>query len=104
MTYSEYVKNEMGYDTITTYWEDFSIADHFGKAAIIDTFKRALLNTDYKMMTELCMVLNHKIWNHYNKGNMPYAETYNDLWEKCKETIYKTFNKEQLRYYYEITD
>lgn len=103
MTYSELVKETMGYTTITTYWEDFSIADHFGKSAIIDTFKRALLNTDYKMMTELSMVLNHKIWAHYDK-NKTIAEIYDDLWRKCNDTIYKTFNKEQLRYFYQVTD
>lgn len=103
MTYKEYVKSEFGYDTITTYWEDFSIADFFGKEAIIDTFKRALLNTDYKMMTELSMVLNHKIWKHY-KTNEAIARVYNDLWEQCNEKIYNTFTKEQLSYFYRITD
>ena len=103
MTYKEFVKNEMGYDTITTYWDDFSIADHFGKEAIIDTFKRALFNTDYKMMTELSMVLNHKIWFHY-KHDEAIAKIYNDLWEECNKKIYETFNKEQLSYFYRITD
>ena len=30
-----------GYVLTTTFWEDFSIADRFGEAAIKDTFKRA---------------------------------------------------------------
>lgn len=104
MTYKEYCKNEFGYDVQTTYWEDFSIAERFGMAAIKDTYRRALLNTDYKMMTELTMVLNHKLWNHYEKGNKLLAELYNDLWKDCDNRCCNTFNKEQLAYFYRVTD
>ena len=53
-----------GYKPITTFWTDFSIAEKFGVAAIIDTCKRALCEwkDNYKYLTELVMVLNHKIW------------------------------------------
>lgn len=30
-----------GYEPITTFWQDFSIADKFGNKAIADTFRRA---------------------------------------------------------------
>lgn len=36
--------NINGYETITTFWDDFSIADRFGIAAIKDTYKRALMS------------------------------------------------------------
>ena len=61
MTYKDYCRDNLGYETITTYWDDFTIAEHFGKQAILDTYKSAMLNNDYKMLTQLCMVLNHKI-------------------------------------------
>ena len=32
---------ELGYNTLTTFWDDFSIADSFGISAIKDTYKRA---------------------------------------------------------------
>ena len=32
---------EIGYKPITTFWDDFSIADRFGISAIKDTYKRA---------------------------------------------------------------
>ena len=52
-----------GYTQITTFFEDFSIADHFGIAAIRDTYKRAFneWKNDYKYLTELVLVLNWKI-------------------------------------------
>lgn len=103
MTYQDYCLKEFGYKTITTYWDDFSIADHFGISAIKDTYKRALFNNDYKMLTELYMVLNHKIWYWYKK-NETIAKTYNQLWESLYETIMEMFNPEELQYFYEITD
>ena len=33
--------NVNGYETFTTFWQDFTIADRFGVSAIKDTFKRA---------------------------------------------------------------
>ena len=56
--------NVNGYETFTTFWQDFSIADRFGVAAIKDTFTRAFneWKHDYKYLTELVMVLNWKIW------------------------------------------
>ena len=61
-----------GYKPITTFWTDFSIAEKFGVAAIIDTCKRALCEwkDNYKYLTELVMVLNHKIWQWYEVNDI----------------------------------
>lgn len=40
MTFREFMQ-ENGYDLITTFWEDFSIADKYGIAGVKDTYKRA---------------------------------------------------------------
>lgn len=37
MTFKEFMQ-ENGYETQTTFWEDFSNADKFGESAIRDTF------------------------------------------------------------------
>lgn len=104
MTYEQWCKdNCRGYQTITTYFDDFSIAERFGKSAIRDTFKRAMLNTDYKMMTELCLVLNHKIWFNYGR-NDELAELYNELWMKCDNWCCHHLKGEELKYFYRITD
>ena len=53
-----------GYDPMTTFWQDFSMADKFGNEAIADTYRKvkAEWKDNYKHWTELCLVLNHKIW------------------------------------------
>ena len=85
---------------------DFSIADKFGTKAIIDTYNRAFkewkTNTEY--VTELLIVLNHKLWQHYEGGNQAYAELYNELWETCSIWCEENLKGDDLRYYYETTD
>lgn len=80
MTFKEFMK-EIGYDLITTFWEDFSIADKYGIAGVKDTYKRAFneWKDDYKFFTELTLVLNHKIWQHY-ESNRELAALYDRLW------------------------
>lgn len=68
MTFKEFMK-EVGYNLLTTFWEDFSIADKYGIVGVKDTYRRAFneWKDDYKFFTELTLVLNHKIWQHYDK-------------------------------------
>jgi hypothetical protein len=95
-----------GYVMTTTFWEDFSIADRFGEAAIKDTFKRAFneWKGNYIYLTELVIVLNHKIWQYYNLGNETYARLYNDLWEKADAYACNNLKGDELRHFYQITD
>ena len=53
-----------------TFWMDFSIADRFGVKAVKDTYHRAFKawKHDYRYLTDLVIVLNHKIWQHYDDG------------------------------------
>nr|UWF98323.1 MAG: hypothetical protein [Bacteriophage sp.] len=76
MTFKEFMK-EVGYDLMTTFWEDFSIADKYGVPGIKDTYKRAFneWKGNYKFFTELVIVLNHKIWQHY-EGDRELAALY----------------------------
>lgn len=94
-----------GYKPITTFYQDFSIADKFGKKAIIDTYHRAFgeWKKDYKYITELVMVLNWKIFEHFERNN-DLAEIYNDLWEKLDLWAQDNLKGEELSYYYKTTD
>ena len=94
-----------GYKPITTFYEDFSIADMFGVAAIKDTYNRAFKEwrADYKYLTELVMALNWKIWEHYER-NDEYAELYNDLWMNTAEWAVENLKGDELSYYYRTTD
>lgn len=90
----------------TTFKQDFTIADRFGISAIKDTFKRAFSkwknNTVY--VTELCVVLNWKLCEHFEKKNTSYAELYNELWEKVDVWCQENLKGKDLEYFYKITD
>lgn len=94
------------YETKTTFWEDFSIADIFGYDAIEDTFKRAFdeWKDDVTYLTELAMVLNWKIWEHWDAGNDAYGKLYDTLWRKVDEYAVNNLKGEDLTYYYRTTD
>ena len=90
----------------TTFGQDFTIADHFGLSAIKDTFKRAFENwkDNYIYLTELVIILNWKIWEHYENGNEKYAELYNDLWEKADAYACENLKGDEASYFFEMTD
>ena len=94
-----------GYELKTTFFNDFSIADRFGKNAILDTYKRAFNDwkSNYEYLTELVMVLNWKIWQYY-KTNIEYAELYNKLWKKADAYACANLKGEALDYFYRTTD
>ena len=94
-----------GYKQITTFFEDFSIAEHFGADAIKDTYLRVFKawKTDYKYLTELVMVLNWKIWQWYEK-NDEFAKLYNDLWEVADLYATENLKGDELSYFYRTTD
>lgn len=97
--------NVNGYETKTTFWSDFTIADAFGIDAIKDTFNRAFKEwkSNYIYLTELVMVLNWKIWQHY-KTNELIARVYNDLWEKADAYACENLKGNELTYFYDTTD
>ena len=95
----------IGYEEKTTFWSDFSIADAFGTDAIKDTFNRAFKEwkSDYIYLTELVMVLNHKIWQWYEK-NPEYGKLYDELWGKADEYALDNLKGEELSYFLHTTD
>ena len=104
MTFRAFME-EAGYKVQTTFWEDFTIADFFGVKAIQDTFDRAFgeWKKDYKYLTELILVLNHKIWQHY-QSNPDVAALYNSLWKQADLYVVENLKDDELSYFYEVTD
>lgn len=94
-----------GYKMKTTFWMDFSIADSFGKRAIIDTYKRAFeeWSGDIEYVTELAIVLNYKIWQHYEKQD-GLDSVYDVLWRELDNWIFENKNEDEVNYYIKITD
>lgn len=100
------IQEMTGYEPQTTFYTDFSIADHFGLAAINDTFKRAFdeWKNNVEYLTELTMVMNWKSWEHYEKQNMEFSQKYCTLYETLDEYCRKNLKDEALDYYYSVTD
>ena len=94
-----------GYSAKTTFWQDFSIADRFGKDAIQDTYDRAFKEwkSNHIYITELVMVLNWKSWE-YAEQNEDYSELYANLFYKCRDWCYDNLKGEELQYFFETTD
>ena len=89
-----------------TFWQDFTIADNFGINAIQDTYNRAFneWKNDYKMLTELVIVLNHKIWQYYKLQNEQFTNLYNTLWEQADSYACNNLKGKELAYFYDTTD
>lgn len=99
------IEEMTGYKPITTFYQDFSIADNFGVGAIKDTYNRAFneWKDNYKFLTELVMVLNWKIFEHY-ESNEKIAKVYDSLWKEVDEYAMENLKDQEAKYYYEITD
>ena len=95
----------MDYEFKTTFWSDFTIADAFGTEAIKDTFNRAFKywKDNYEYLTELVLVLNWKIWQHYEK-NETYAKLYNELWIKADNYGLDNLKGDELNYFIRTLD
>lgn len=103
--WKKYARDLCGYETITTFGNDFDIADSFGADAIRDTYKRAFngWKDNYKYLTELVLVLNWKIAQHYGHNN-DYARIYNELWAAADGYALENLTGEELAYFYQVTD
>ena len=95
-----------GYKPITTFWEDFTIAERFDEDAVRDTYDRAMdeWKSDYRYLTELVMVLNWKIWEHFDRGSDKLAAVYNGLWSAADKYACEHLTDEELAYFYDTTD
>jgi len=107
-----------------TFYSDFAIAEFCetymrDKNAVRKTYNQVVKSygTDIKAMTEIVMVLNHKIWAFYNKVDSRYmgisnerAESfetlYTELYQKAVAAVEKKFGKDEeaMSYYYRVTD
>lgn len=94
-----------GQEFKTTFYEDFSMAEMFGKEAIIDTYKRCLKewSNDVRYFTAFVMALNHKLWYWYEK-DIKVARLYDKLWREADSLALEIFSGEDKKYYLRTTD
>lgn len=98
--------DECGYDVKTTFWDDFTLAErHGGVSAVKDTYKRAFKewHNNVEYVTELAIVLNHKIWQHYEE-NIELGRVYNELWVECDTWCCDNLQGEDAEYYFRTID
>lgn len=100
------IEEMTGYKPVSTYYTDFGIAEAFGEDAIRDTYNMAVENwgKSIEWMTEITMILNWKIWEHYHRGNDGLARLYDELWRKAEDFVFKNFKGDDLSYFYRVTD
>ncbi len=112
------IAQDMGYEPKTTFWDDFSIADLYGPAAIVDTYRRAFKEwkDDVVYLTELSLVLNHKMFAWHNaavahgetddhKGPlMRLRDLYSNIWQKVHDWACDNLKDDDYAYYFRVTD
>ena len=98
--------DDTGYQPQTTFWSDFGIAEPFGEKAVEDTYNRAFREwkNDKVYLTELSMMLNWKLWQHYDKGNDKMARLYDKLWKQTDKYAHTHLKGDDLQYYIRTTD
>lgn len=120
------IESYSGYVPKTSFWQDFSIADvayKFGedpRAAVRKTYRTAFKGWkhDHVYLTELVMVLNHKIWYHHaaadaaeKKGllnrrdyHSAMSHLYDELWRECDAWCCENLTGDAAEYYYRTLD
>ena len=94
-----------GYTMVTTFFEDFSIADEFGEEAIKDTWKNAFKawKHNHVYLTELAIVMSNEScwwWDKNKEISILYAELYRKTDAYCMEHL----KGEELAFYINATD
>ena len=115
-----------GYERKYTFYSDFSIAEYCevfkrDTNAVKATYNRVIKSwgSSIKAMTEVVMVLNHKMFSFYKvdskylgcseEWRIKFMETYQELYEKCVNFIDTQYNKgvfsdADMSYYWQVTD
>lgn len=94
-----------GYEVKTTFYTDFSISEIFGIESIRSTYIQCFneWKDDYEYITELCMVLNWKMFRWYEVKD-DFYELYKTLYTELDQWCIDNLKGEELEYYYQTTD
>lgn len=94
-----------GYETKTTFWEDFSTAELSGIEAITDAYNKAFnkYKNNVVFLTELVMVLNWKIWSWYGVDD-EIGRLYDSIWRIADRYAIDNLKGKDLAYFLETTD
>ena len=100
---------EIGYKPMTNFWDDFTIADKSGEWAIKETADKLFnkYKDNYKYLTELVMVINHKSWEHATnnvKLSIAYSNLYYEYDNKVYTMLEKNGDQNAIAYYFRTLD
>ena len=107
MIYERFLESFTDWRPETLYWQRFSIAEQFGKEEINRVYEEIFEESknNYKLLTELVMVLNHKSWQHCKDlYNSSFCEFYSKLFDKVKTYALNNLSGNELQYYLNTTD
>lgn len=88
-------------------WQTFETADMILCNEELESFTKDLFESskeDIVILTELVIVLNWKIWQHYDSGNMERSRVYNDLWCMADGWCCDNLKGDAAEYFYSVTD
>lgn len=90
----------------TLFYADFKVAEAFGLNAIKETMERCgnLATRAPAEVTELYIVLNHLIWDAYERGNTELRSVYQIVYDRIDGEIVPAWSDADRSRFYQITD
>ena len=107
MIYEQFLEQFTDWRPVTLYWQRFSIAESFGKEEVERVYHEifAEAKKDYKLLTELVMILNHKSWQHCEYIALSeFCRTYADLFRETKKYAETHLERDELHYFLDTID
>lgn len=106
MDYKERLEQDTGFKFETNVWELFTEAEQMDDVDIEELYRKLFRErrNDVKLVAELSMCMNRKLWEHYEKKEENLAELYNMLRMRVDEYAKDVFIWEDGAYYFRITD
>lgn len=107
MIYEQFLAQFTDWRPSTLYWQRFSIAEKFGKEEITRVYHEIFneAKTDYKLLTELVMILNHKTWEYSEYiAKSEFCDLYSELYYTTNQYAIDTLKDDELRYFADVTD
>lgn len=107
MIYEQFLAQFTDWRPKTLYWQRFSIAEKYGKDEIKRVYDEILNESkkDYKLITELVMILNHKSWEHCEYINCSaFCELYAQLYRDACEYALNRLEGDELSYFLDVID
>lgn len=106
MGYKEKLEQDTGFKFETNIREVFTEAETDDNVDIEELYRQLFRkwHNDVKLVAELSMCMNWKLWEHYEKGNERLSELYNTLRLRVHDYASDVFTWEEGEYYFSITD